>query len=245
MLALFLSALVMLSEPERLSARLQAEAGSALMGQGLLTQAREAFSRALDINPLEDYAMLGLARVSALEGSIPLASGWYRAFMSRCPTDYRAPLELGNLLLADPDSFETAGTLIRMALGLEPGAADAQFSLAKLLVAEGDTTGALEVLRPLFSRDGPHRLETGMLLASLLFRMGDNRGAREILREDPLTGHPGALWLTARTHLSEGDYLRAADLIDRCLALSPSREVADSASSALDSLAREGLFISQ
>lgn len=235
--------LMMVSEPERLSARLFVETGDALMGQGLLAQARDAFSRALDMNPREHYAVLGLARVSALQGSLDLASSWYRLFMERCPDDYRASLELGLLLLEEPDSIERAGVLIRLALDLGPREDDVVFALARLRMTEGDSVGAIEVLEPLCRHDGPYQLEAAMILAGLLAANGDNVGARAVLAREPLVSHPPALWLTARTHLGEGDYMRAVDCANRCLSLDPDRMLADSVRLMIDSLAREGLYL--
>lgn len=241
MLVLLVGALLMLSEPERLSARLQVESGSALMGQGLLIQAREAFSRALDINPHEHHAVLGLARVAALEGCVDLASNWYRIFIERCPGDPRAPLELGLILLEIPDSLSRAGTLIRTACSIDPAAADSRFALARLLLAEGNLAECMDMLRPLVDREGATGLEAGMMLANLLYRSGDVSGARAILGEGRFLSHAPAVWITARIFLSQGDYLRAADRATLCLELNPPRELADSAATLLDSLAVKGL----
>lgn len=235
--------LMMVSEPERLSSRLFMETGDALMGQGLLAQAREAFSRSLDLNPYEHYAVLGLARVSALQGSLDLASSWYRLFIEKCPDDYRGPLELGILLLEEPDSLERAGVLIRHALELDPQDDDVAFALARLRMAEGDSAGTMEVLESLCLRDGPYRLEAAMILAGLLAASGDNAGARAVLAREPLSSHPPALWLAARTHLAEGDYMRAVDCANLCLSLNPDRMLADSVRLMIDSLAREGLYL--
>jgi len=235
--------LVLITEPERLSARLFLETGDALMGQGLLAQAREAFSRSLDVNPHEYYAVLGLARVSALQGSLDLASSWYRLFMESCPDDHRAPLELGLLLLDEPDSLARAGVLLRQALELEPRADDVAFAMAGLLMAEGDTAGAIGFLEPLCAREGTHQMDAAMILAGLLAATGDNCGARAILAREPLASHPPALWLAARTHLWDGDYMRAVDCANRCLSLDPDRMLADSVRMMIDSLAREGLYL--
>jgi tetratricopeptide (TPR) repeat protein len=234
---------VMITEPERLSARLFLETGDALMGQGLLAQAREAFSRSLDVNPHEHYALLGLARVSALQGSLDLASSWYRLFMENCPDDYRAPLELGLLLLEIPDSLDRAGVLIRGALELESDGDDVLFAMARLRMTEGDDLGAIGVLEALCSHDGPHQVEAAMILAGLLAANGNNGGARAVLARAPLTDHPPALWLTARTHLGEGDYMRAVDCANRCLSLNPDPMLADSVRMMMDSLAGEGLYL--
>ncbi|MFO7627267.1 MAG: tetratricopeptide repeat protein [Candidatus Fermentibacteraceae bacterium] len=235
--------LIMITEPERLSARLFMETGDALMGQGLLAQAREAFSRSLDMNPHEHYAVLGLARVSALQGSLDLASSWYRIFMESCPDDYRAPLELGLLLLEEPDSLYRAGVLIRRAHGLEPRGDDVVFAMARLCLTEGDVVGAIGVLEPLCAHDGPHQLEAAMILAGLLAANGDNGGARAVLARELLASHPPALWLAARTHLREGDYMRAVDCANRCLSLNPDPMLADSVRLMIDSLAREGIYL--
>jgi len=237
---LLLSVLIMLSETDRLAARLHMETGAALAGQGLLAQARSAFSRALDLNPDEHYAVLGLARVSALSGSIPLASYWYGTFMERVPGDYRAPLELG---LEQPDSILRCGELIRLALELEPSRSDAQMALARLLLWEGDTTGAETTLELVVNGDSPHRVQAGMLLATQYFNAGKNALARDVLSQHPFREEPSAAWLAARTHLAEGDYMRAMDCINRCLSLSPPGDLAASVGEVLDSLAREGLFI--
>jgi Tfp pilus assembly protein PilF len=234
--------LVMITEPERLSARLFLETGDALMGQGLLAQAREAFSRSLDANPHEHYAVLGLARVSALQGSTDLASYWYRLFMENCPDDYRAPLELGLLLLERPDSLNRAGILIRLALEIEPNSDEAVFAMARLQMREGDTAGAICVLQGLCAHDGACQLEAAMVLAGLLAANGNNAGARDVLARAPLASHPPALWLIARTHLREGDFMRAVDYANRCLSLDAERILADSVRMMIDSLAEEGLY---
>jgi len=235
--------LIMITEPERLSSRLFMETGEALMGQGLLAQAREAFSRSLDINAHEHYAVLGLARVSALQGSLDLASSWYRLFMQRCPDDYRAPLELGLLLLEVPDSLDPAGVLIRRALQLEPRGDDVLFAMARLRMTEGDAAGAIDLLEPLCARDGPHQIEAAMLLAGLLVANGNDAAARTVLVRDPMASHPPAIWLVAGTHLREGDYMRAVDCANRCISLNPDGTLADSVRLMIDSLAGEGLFL--
>lgn len=235
--------LIMITEPERLSSRLFLETGDALMGQGLLAQAREAFSRSLDMNAHEHYAVLGLARVSGLQGSLDLASSWYRLFMESCPDDYRAPLELGLLLLEVPDSLDRAGVLIRRALELEPRADDVTFAMARLRITEGDAAGAIGVLEPLCVHDGPYQLEAAMLLAGLLVADGNHAGARSVLALEPMASHPPAIWLAARTHLREGDYMRAVDCANRCLSLNPDRMLADTVRMMMDSLAGEGLYL--
>lgn len=234
--------LVLVTEPERLSARLYMETGDALMRQGLLSQAREAFSRSLDLNPGEYYAILGLARVSARQGSLGLASSWYRLFMENCGEDYRAPLELGLLLMEEPDSLEQAGLLIRRALEMEPDRDDAVFAYARLRAAEGDTARAMALLEPLSIREGQYQLEAAMILAGLLASAGDSGASRAVLAREPLASYPPALWLTARIHLREGDYMRAFDFANRCLGLNPDPMLADSVEDMIDSLAREGLY---
>ncbi len=243
MLPLLLCALSAATTPEILSARLHLEAGNALMGQGLLTQARDEFSTALDINPGEDYAVLGLARVSALDGCIPLASYWYRLFMTNCADDGRAPLELGTLLLGVPDSLSAAGTLIRMAESMNPSLPEVRFAVAELLMAEGDTIAALRELEPLAGRESPVQVEAGLTAASLLTGMGMTGKARALLSTPPFPSLPEALFIMAKTHLAEGDYLRTADCLHRCLALSPSSRLEPAVSRMLDSLAAEGLYV--
>lgn len=233
----------LITEPERLSARLYMETGDALMQQGLLAQARDAFSLSIDLNPAEYYALLGLARVSALQGSLGLASSWYRLFMQNCPDDYRAPLELGLLLLEEPDSLESAGVMLRTAYEMEPDRDDVAFACARLLLAGGDAAGAISMLEPLSGRAGPYQIEAAMTLAGLLASAGDNGGARAVLAREPLASHPPALWLTARTHLQDGDYMRAYDYANRCLEMNPDPMLADSVRLMIDSLAREGLYL--
>jgi tetratricopeptide (TPR) repeat protein len=243
MLPLLLWALTAATDPEILSARLHLEAGNALMGQGLLTQARDEFTTALDINPGENYAALGLARVAALQGSVPLASYWYRLFMERCSDDSRAPLELGTLLLGLPESLSASGELIRLAESMSPSDPEVRFAVAELLMAEGDTTATLLELEPLACRENPCQVEAGLLLASLLAGKGMTGAARAILSAPPFQNLPEALFLAARTHLVEGDYLRTADCLHRCLALSPPSGLEMTAARLLDSLAMEGLYI--
>ncbi len=243
MLPLLFWALTAAADTEILSARLHLEAGNALMSQGLLTQAREEFSTALDINPEEHYAALGLARVSALQGSVPLASYWYRLFMERCRDDYRAPLELGILLLGLPESLSASGELVRLAESMSPSDPEVRFALAELLLAEGDTAMALRELEPLATWETPFQVEAGLLLASLLAGAGETGEARAVLSSPVFSNLPEAVFLAARTHLAEGDYLRTADCLQRCLNLSPDPRLEQTATLLLDSLAMEGLYI--
>jgi len=172
--------------------------GYALLRDGRYPEAGAAFDEALQRDPRYVPALVGAAAAARKRGDAVRALGLYRRAQAASPKDpvvlRRLPevrlqategwIHEGRLAAAAGDA-NRAVELFRRALEQAPEIADLRVETAELLIAQGDLTGALELLEadPLRSR------QVQLRLGRLLSQRGEHQRALEayrvLLERDP------------------------------------------------------------
>ena len=108
-------------------------------------QARDAYRRALELEPGHTDARLNLGRLLHEAGQIPAAEAHYRAAIETRPDDATAWFNLG-VALEDQDRDLEAIDAYRLAIQLDPSGPDAHYNLGHLYERLGRATLALRYL---------------------------------------------------------------------------------------------------
>lgn len=108
--------------------------------------AREAYQRALALDPAHADAHLNLGCLYHEAGKLPEAEAHYRAAASARPGDATAAFDLG-VVLEDQQRSAEAREAYQRALALAPDLADAHYNLARLFDAAGDRASAIRHLK--------------------------------------------------------------------------------------------------
>ena len=111
-----------------------------------LEQARDAYRRALELNPDHDYARVNLGRLLHEAGYLQAALAHYRIALTSNSEDATAAFNLG-VALEDLDRPDEAIEAYRIALDHDAGFADGHFNLARLYDKTGDRRAALRHLK--------------------------------------------------------------------------------------------------
>jgi len=109
-------------------------------------EAREAYRRALDLDPSLADAWVNLGRLLHEGGDARAAAAHYRNAIELAPENATALFNLG-VALEDLRMDEEAILAYRTALAADPGCADAHYNLAALYERRGDPAAALRHLR--------------------------------------------------------------------------------------------------
>jgi tetratricopeptide (TPR) repeat protein len=109
-------------------------------------QARDAYQRALALDPAHADAHVNLGCLEHEAGRLELAERHYRAALALRPGDATAAFDLG-VVLEDLGRLEEARAAYEQALAAEPDSADAHYNLARLHDRLGDTGAAVRHLR--------------------------------------------------------------------------------------------------
>ena len=109
-------------------------------------QAREAYRRALELNPHHVDAHINLGRLLHEAGELQAAEQHYRLALAENPANATALFNLG-VSLEDLGRRQEAMGTYREAIRLDPQYADAYFNLARLSERTGDEKAALRYLR--------------------------------------------------------------------------------------------------
>lgn len=107
--------------------------------------AREAYRRALDLNPDHVETRLNLGRILHEEGKLHAAEAHYRLALSVRPEDGTALFNLA-VCLEDLGRSEEAIRIYRQTIAADPNCADAYYNLARLFEKQGDSAAALQHL---------------------------------------------------------------------------------------------------
>ncbi len=109
-------------------------------------EARDAYRRAVELNPSHADAHVNLGRLLHEEGEAGAAEAHYRIALAEEPQHSVAAFNLGVSLedLERPDDAEAAYDL---ALRIDPANADAHYNLAGICEERGDRTGAFRHLK--------------------------------------------------------------------------------------------------
>jgi tetratricopeptide (TPR) repeat protein len=108
--------------------------------------AREAYRRALELDPLHAAARINLGRLLHESGQLRAAEAHYRLALTHGSTNGTALFNLG-VSLEDLGRRREAMQAYREAIEAEPSFADAYFNLSRLLEKSGDSRGALRCLK--------------------------------------------------------------------------------------------------
>lgn len=109
-------------------------------------EARDAYRRALELEPEHPDAHLNLGRLLHEDGDPAAAAEHYRSAVRARPSDATAHFNLG-VALEDLGRPREAAASYRRAIGLDPAYADAHYNLAGLAEREGDRKEALQHLQ--------------------------------------------------------------------------------------------------
>jgi tetratricopeptide (TPR) repeat protein len=109
-------------------------------------EARDAYNRALDMDPSHAGARLNLGRLMHESGHPLAAVNHYRLVLAGHPDDAIAAFNLG-VALDDLGRAREAIAAYEQALKADPAAADAHFNLAGLYEKEGRTAEAIRHLK--------------------------------------------------------------------------------------------------
>ena len=137
-------------------------------------QAIAAYRRAIELEPGEDRAYLGLAK---LEPG-PAALATLRRLVARVPTSVDGHYLLGQRLVAT--DRDAAVTELRAVLELDPDHIDARIDLARVLRMQGQLPAAIVETRSAFDRSG-QALELAEELFWLLCEADDRTSAIDLL----------------------------------------------------------------
>lgn len=108
--------------------------------------AREAYRRALDLNPDHVETRLNLGRLLHEEGKLHAAEAHYRLALSVRPQDGTALFNLA-VCLEDLGRTDEAIRTYIGSIGSDPDCADAYYNLARLYEKQGDSAAALRHLK--------------------------------------------------------------------------------------------------
>lgn len=219
-----------------LSANLHVETGMAYISQGLTDKALGEFTTALEISEEASEAHLGLARIAVINCSWVTALEEYNIYMEQRPDDYRAPLELSEMLLTLRGRSLEAMDHAEAALALAPLNGQCWMVLAEAEGRLGNTEAAILWYTRVITEKAELANEARIHMGSLLFRHGDLSSAREVLLPAASAGEAEAHHFLALIYLEQRDDLRATDSINRYLYIEPNGLWADSARGCLEDL---------
>jgi len=109
-------------------------------------QARDAYQRALELDPSHAGARVNLGRLLHEDGHPLAAANQYLFALTARPNDPIAAFNLG-VALEDLGRVTEAITAYEQAIAADPAAADAHFNLAGLYEKEGKAAGAIRHLK--------------------------------------------------------------------------------------------------
>ncbi|MCP4647624.1 MAG: tetratricopeptide repeat protein [bacterium] len=228
---------------ETLTAELHVETGMAYIDQGLSEKALGEFTTALEISELAWEAHLGLARIAVINNSWTTAEEEYATYMNLEPDDYRAPLEMAEMLLLLRGRSVVALEYAEIALSLAPLNGICWLVMADSESGVGNTVEAISWYTRIIVENEELAEEARVRLGMLLFRDGNLAEAREILLPAANSGKNSAHKILALIYMEQNDALRAIDSINRYLYLEPNGLWADSARACLEELSSTSLNI--
>ncbi len=109
-------------------------------------QAREAYRRAIELEPAHSGALVNLGRLLHAAGAPGAAEAHYRRALGAHPDDATAAFNLG-VVLGDQGKLDEAIQAYEQAARIDPTSADAHYNAALLLERQGDEAAALRHLK--------------------------------------------------------------------------------------------------
>lgn len=177
-------------------------------------EAAYAYRRAIELDPDEERAYLGLARVEPASAEDTL-----RALLAHVPGSVDGRYKLAVLIA--PRDLDAAIAQLRLVLERDPDQIDARLDLAHALRRRGDLAGAIENTRSAFDRTG-QALDVAEELFWLLCEADDEPAAIDLLTLlDDEHSDVDALALVARLDRGLGRLDAAREVAGRVAALDP------------------------
>jgi tetratricopeptide (TPR) repeat protein len=142
--------------------------------------AKEAFRRAVALDPASGTAYLGLAKTNLELGLTKDAEQAAFSGLQVAPDDPQAIFIVGLVLAkrGGPDDLRTAAELFERAVALNPEHIDAEYQLGALLTSSGDSRAAVRHLESVLQRE-PERLEARQAYARALRKAGRKEEAAQ------------------------------------------------------------------
>jgi len=129
------------SDPKN-PARLKVAYGRLMEETGQLAEARKSYAEAVELQPKEVEALIGLARLDQEMGHLDQAEQGYKKAVKVVPTSSRAHYSLGQFY-ASQERWEEAREALTKAMLAEPDETQARYALAVALVHTGKVDAAL------------------------------------------------------------------------------------------------------
>jgi putative PEP-CTERM system TPR-repeat lipoprotein len=203
-------------------AQLLALTGAAQLGLGKVREAYAAFSTALSLEPANETAKLGMARIAATRSDLLHANQLVDEVLGTNPTSRDALLLKGDLLMAGHSNKEAAQAYEK-AIELRPRSGRVYLTLIPLLLREGDIKGAkarVEALKK-FARQAPL---TQYLDAMVAYEQGDRSRAQDAIQAALHGGdYVPALLLAAAIAHDSGNYVQAEEHLLKVIGGSPNQ----------------------
>lgn len=219
---------------DALTAELHVETGMAYLNQGLPEKALGEFTSALEVSEDAVEAHLGIARVAVINSSWATAEEEYIIYMNLRSDDYRAPLEMSEMLLLIRGRSADALEYAEIALTLAPLNSQCWLVLADVEGRLGNLEEAISFYTRIIIEDAELADDARVRMGSLLYQHGELSSAREILLPAASAGMAEANHFLALIYMEQRDALRAMDSINRYLYLEPNGAWADSARTCLE-----------
>lgn len=186
-------------------------------------RAREAFGRALDLNPHSQRAMLGLANLLSWSGDYATAVPYYGEVLKADPNNLKARIALGDALTFSSRAAMAIGEY-ETALKLAPDSPEARLGLGRALTIAKQYPEAIAILSQLVKEQPANAEALGMLGVAQIF---EQPGAALVTFENllKLQDQPAARAATLanigdlRVKLNQPDEARAA--YDEAIKLAP------------------------
>ena len=186
-----------------------------------MRKAREAFNKALELNPNNQQAVLLLARLEAAEGSLEAAVKRVEESYAKNKKNIRLGMILATLYEYNKQSEKARG-IYEQVLEMRPDVWIAANNLAYYLADKEPTKEnldrALELIEPLLEKHSD-RLEIADTGAWVYYRMGNFLKAREILMKVMEEGQerPAFNYHMGMIHLGLGDKEAAKQYLQKAV----------------------------
>ncbi|HEY1556109.1 MAG TPA: tetratricopeptide repeat protein [Kofleriaceae bacterium] len=142
-------------------------------------EASAAYKRAIDLEPADERAYLGLARIELAQKHPRRAEDVLRRLVAHVPASVDGRYQLAQRMLERGALADSIGQL-RVVLELDPDQLDARLDLARALRRTGDLAGAIVQTRSAFDR-AAQPLDIAEELFWLLCEADDLQGAVDLL----------------------------------------------------------------
>ncbi len=155
--------------------------GELRMREGNRPAARQAYAKALELEPRSLATAEALIRLDLSEGNVAAARTRADQVMAKFPKSPPAVM-LAARTYATSNDFARAETLLRQAIDLDPARSDAYGVLANLYLVQGKLDEALKFFQDALKRD-PKSVGAQTMIATVLIGQGRRSEAKEAYRQ--------------------------------------------------------------